>query len=654
MAKITVEAIATSNSWQFTEAPELRIYALQQFVSPDDGTLVLRGTVGSDEPHLSIQCSLNGDSLVIPSFEIDSTPLDPPAYYTAILKTADVEYTYLAQFAVPDSPVGTTWGNLITNQRIGNMRYVNPPLAEIQAMVASMIAVGMTFLRRGSESQYGMVALTKDATDPLFPIAVGANDPDWLGLQSMFLNVKAFGAAGNGVTDDTAAINEAIAVATDRGGGVVYFPRGIYKVGGAFDALTNSLLTFPAYTSSIDEKRDVWLVGECWDFAGLPHPKQAVVIDATGVVGSGTQPAIIAPKAFGSTFGSLTDFSAVQPHFKNLRFLVSENPSITGLQLHNCTTADLDNVTISVDSTDDTITQPTNAQAYGVILPGRGNDTQIFIKGGFIQGFYNGVGFSEHFKPWGLQIRKCKQALVAEAGFHINTGQLLIEQCGVMMSVEAASRFDFEWVVERNDQDAGQWFAKQAADIVDAGNLGVGSIRYVNALSYTGVVGVTARLTRSGGFNVALNQIDFPTGNLLVVSNSANISIPNNTATVLTFDTDDQDYDGAHSTSVNTDRINAAQAGLVNLSVVVRFAANATGVRTVAIRKWISGTPIIIAQNWGVGHATLDTTVSVSTNSTNSLGHYFDVLVYQDSGGALNALAVPNLSPKVAVMLVAP
>ena len=41
-------------------------------------------------------------------------------------------------------------------------------------------------------------------------------------------NVKDFGAAGNGVSDDTVAINAAISVAASQNGGVVFFPVGTY------------------------------------------------------------------------------------------------------------------------------------------------------------------------------------------------------------------------------------------------------------------------------------------------------------------------------------------------------------------------------------------------------------------------------------------
>lgn len=44
------------------------------------------------------------------------------------------------------------------------------------------------------------------------------------------MNVKEFGAVGDGVTDDTAAIQDALAATDPDGGGVVYFPPGIYII----------------------------------------------------------------------------------------------------------------------------------------------------------------------------------------------------------------------------------------------------------------------------------------------------------------------------------------------------------------------------------------------------------------------------------------
>lgn len=180
--KIIVEALNTPNIWQFGSAPELRIYANQNFFT-DNGQLVTRGLVGTNEPHLKIQCSLTGNTvLYIPSFEIDSTPLDRSAFYTAIFVSRGRKTPYLSNFAIPSEPAGTTWAAIRVFQMIGNMRFVNPPMAEIQMLVVSMIANAIGNLRFGSETQVGSVALDFDPLDPNFPIAVSATNPDVAGL----------------------------------------------------------------------------------------------------------------------------------------------------------------------------------------------------------------------------------------------------------------------------------------------------------------------------------------------------------------------------------------------------------------------------------------------------------------------------------------
>ena len=71
---------------------------------------------------------------------------------------------------------------------------------------------------------------------PVIPSTTVTGTPDWV-------SVKSFGAAGDGVTDDTAAVQAAInAVAANSvtSGGVVYFPAGNYAVkpGGSTAAIT--------------------------------------------------------------------------------------------------------------------------------------------------------------------------------------------------------------------------------------------------------------------------------------------------------------------------------------------------------------------------------------------------------------------------------
>lgn len=64
----------------------------------------------------------------------------------------------------------------------------------------------------------------------------GQNIKDVLGdTTKVFFNVKnsAYGAVGDGTTDDTSAVQSAIAAADAAGGGIVYFPPGTYQMGAA-------------------------------------------------------------------------------------------------------------------------------------------------------------------------------------------------------------------------------------------------------------------------------------------------------------------------------------------------------------------------------------------------------------------------------------
>src|SRR5256885_15560892 len=52
-------------------------------------------------------------------------------------------------------------------------------------------------------------------------------------------DVRDFGAAGDGVTNDAPAVNDAVVAANAVGGGIVEFPTGTYLAGGSIHLLSN-------------------------------------------------------------------------------------------------------------------------------------------------------------------------------------------------------------------------------------------------------------------------------------------------------------------------------------------------------------------------------------------------------------------------------
>ncbi len=130
----------------------------------------------------------------------------------------------------------------------------------------------------------------------------------------------------------------------------------------------------------------------------------------------------------------------------------------------------------------------------------------------------------------------------------------------------------------------------------------------------------------------------------LRASNSANISIPNNAATSLTFNTHQAlgtGSTGLHSTSANTNRFVADVAGWYRLTAHVVIAASAGGtLREVTLVR--SSAAIIAQQDSPPLGAGNPVAITVSALDYYAVNDWCEVKVYQDSGGALNALALAN------------
>ena len=75
-------------------------------------------------------------------------------------------------------------------------------------------------------------------------------------------NVKAYGAVGNDSTDDTAAIQAAVDAANTAGGGIVFFPQGVYKI------QTNPIKLYSGTTPSIVGYSSITMMGVGTSAAG--------------------------------------------------------------------------------------------------------------------------------------------------------------------------------------------------------------------------------------------------------------------------------------------------------------------------------------------------------------------------------------------------
>lgn len=132
-------------------------------------------------------------------------------------------------------------------------------------------------------------------------------------------------------------------------------------------------------------------------------------------------------------------------------------------------------------------------------------------------------------------------------------------------------------------------------------------------------------------------QTSFINGQFRVSAyNAGTQSIPDTTATALTFANEDFDTGALHDTGSNTSRVTvpASGAGAYLIIAGTAFAANATGYRALTLRK--NGTTNVAATTEPTNSASIGTFLQVQTVLVLSVADYVEVLATQNSGGALN------------------
>lgn len=127
------------------------------------------------------------------------------------------------------------------------------------------------------------------------------------------------------------------------------------------------------------------------------------------------------------------------------------------------------------------------------------------------------------------------------------------------------------------------------------------------------------------------------------VYNSAVITPVTATWTLHTWDTELYDNDTMHSTVSNTSRLVATTVGLYDTKVQIAFAANATGIRAIQVRKnsagnSASGTRVgwsYISANGAGGQQSITFDKDVPMTAAD----YLEVFIYQSSGAGLATIA---------------
>ena len=253
--------------------------------------------------------------------------------------------------------------------------------------------------------------------------AQGIADLGGGGVGLGWFDVTDSGATGDGTTGDTSAVQAAIDAAIAAGGGVVYFPRGVYKIGGALQdtSRSNAQLLLPRVNLSA-EQITVELRGEFPPPAvisvigAMTLPDNHSIIKGTLNTGSGTAPCLIG--SWGPS-GSSGDLSNAHVILRDLTIRMPSNPVLTAVDLEHTACVEVDNVIIETGSYDVAgLSEMTTSTSYGLKTPAINNGAQTALGIVNVVGFYKGIKVGEHTHGSNVNVWGCRQALEFVAAYH--------------------------------------------------------------------------------------------------------------------------------------------------------------------------------------------------------------------------------------------
>lgn len=230
-----------------------------------------------------------------------------------------------------------------------------------------------------------------------------------------------------------------------------------------------------------------------------------------------------ASQASGSAFGGLTQWSNLQPTFRDLIVRTPPNSQWHGIENGWCTNTIIDGVVVDTGRSygdgsnplsPGAVVQPTNAGVYGVMMPGAGNGGVCIVRDLLVTGFYHGLLHSEHFDGDRVTLFKNVVAHVVRDGYHAaRAGRMSYYWNGTNLTftrlagpTSPLTRIAIQEADSEETPDTTAWyFTKYHVD--DPGNLGHGPVRFHRMIPNVGPVPF---LRRRGGVYLDLAPLGSP------------------------------------------------------------------------------------------------------------------------------------------------
>ena len=312
------------------------------------------------------------------------------------------------------------------------------------------------------------------------------------GALGTFVNVKddPYNAAGDGVTDDTDAITDAISDVVNAGGGTVFFPKGIYIVAG-LKVDYNAILQIPFINATSGEAVSLVLLGErppMWSVLNPTDFANNSTIKTT-TAASGTQPALIAANSARNPndFIAVADMNNIMLTIRNMAFLPG---TLNGLRLDGLGWSVVEDVFVE------------GTGPCGVWLPNQNNFSINYACRVTSAGSTTAIRTGEHLRAPMIQAINCNTGVEFTESIYPSWACIQLINC--VYGIKFTGYHIVDLIVETEHDGS------SLNEIYDPSNFGTGTIRCM--VGQGGGGALTTAPSRNGGTGLTL--IDMYAGNI--------------------------------------------------------------------------------------------------------------------------------------------
>lgn len=233
---------------------------------------------------------------------------------------------------------------------------------------------------------------------------------------------------GDGVTDDSKALQNALEYLNAIGGGKLFFPASVYLLDGDLQDVANynAIIKIPYNPSVTAPPISIVLEGEYESASAYPEntavppiKKGTIFYVKRNYSVTGNFPSIFGSK-FESTDNSFNNstYTDITLYLKNFIIRQINSGNLTDLQLKYVANVVIENVVSDVDVDGASCSYPSDARSRGLVLPTLNNYALVRVRNYYAIGRYTGIVHGEHTNLDNIFIQRCNKGIKLEQAHH--------------------------------------------------------------------------------------------------------------------------------------------------------------------------------------------------------------------------------------------